>query len=563
MESRIAALDLRLRAAGDGEAIVSAATQFARRVLTRCDEVLELRYPGRLFLLRQLDTSWRVRSDHLDRDSEVDAVAHALADGIEEEVGTRPEGSMVETFAGEAEYRAAYLCAVAANEAGAWYFQRLRDEGPAPGALTDAASRPLALEVCARLAERNTLGAVLNSLADDSLDALAAAIGATALVAAAPEGEADARLAVRVESMLTGRRRDSLIRIACLVEAMRDGGRVTGESDAPAIAARAYARIGRAAREHSADTPVIPTAAVAPNDQRQRRPPVGVGQTPSITTRFGGLFYCLGPALELSLGEIAWAACVNDGAFLARIATMLIGPGAEDDPAPRVFGGSPDRLQIGPIDEERRTEMAEAMLRALVDALPRRDLARPPQIEWMVISLRSGRFLMAVPMTTDYPLFVWPAATSDALEAGLRTFNRIWPRGTPAQIAHPGLAAADPTGYVRGDVRTALARSLFVANTDDAHETALVTQAGGALAYLFAARLGSDGPGAIELLRSRFLSIPARVEHSDGAVIVTLPGDRIDLAVRRAGLDRNPGWVPWLRATVRIVFDDVSEGAMD
>jgi hypothetical protein len=30
--------------------------------------------------------------------------------------------------------------------------------------------------------------------------------------------------------------------------------------------------------------------------------------------------------------------------------------------------------------------------------------------------------------------------------------------------------------------------------------------------------------------------------------------ERIDLALRRSGLDRDPGWVPWLQRVVRIEF---------
>jgi hypothetical protein len=39
---------------------------------------------------------------------------------------------------------------------------------------------------------------------------------------------------------------------------------------------------------------------------------------------------------------------------------------------------------------------------------------------------------------------------------------------------------------------------------------------------------------------------------------VRLPMERIDIAVRRAGLDRDPGWVPWLARTVRFEFVESS-----
>jgi hypothetical protein len=47
-----------------------------------------------------------------------------------------------------------------------------------------------------------------------------------------------------------------------------------------------------------------------------------------------------------------------------------------------------------------------------------------------------------------------------------------------------------------------------------------------------------------------------------GAVLATrthwdilLPPDQVDLRVRRAGLDINPGWVPWLGRIVQFHYD--------
>jgi hypothetical protein len=32
--------------------------------------------------------------------------------------------------------------------------------------------------------------------------------------------------------------------------------------------------------------------------------------------------------------------------------------------------------------------------------------------------------------------------------------------------------------------------------------------------------------------------------------------ESIDLAVRKAGLDRDPGWVPWMERNVRVEFEE-------
>ena len=53
--------------------------------------------------------------------------------------------------------------------------------------------------------------------------------------------------------------------------------------------------------------------------------------------------------------------------------------------------------------------------------------------------------------------------------------------------------------------------------------------------------------------------MPARVIVTDEELEIRMPMDRIDLAVRRAGFDRDPGWVPWLRKRVRFVFEEDGE----
>ena len=74
---------------------------------------------------------------------------------------------------------------------------------------------------------------------------------------------------------------------------------------------------------------------------------------------------------------------------------------------------------------------------------------------------------------------------------------------------------------------------------------------------LFALRTGGTPADASEIV-SRYLAISGHVELKPEAMTVVLPMARIDLAVRRAALDRDAGWVPWLRRTVRIEF--VPEG---
>ncbi|KYG01714.1 hypothetical protein BE20_52425 [Sorangium cellulosum] len=70
-----------------------------------------------------------------------------------------------------------------------------------------------------------------------------------------------------------------------------------------------------------------------------------------------------------------------------------------------------------------------------------------------------------------------------------------------------------------------------------------------------------------ERLGVAWASAPARaLACRAGAIVITddeirveLSARAIDVDVRRAGLDFDPGWVPWLRRRVRIAYTDASE----
>jgi hypothetical protein len=59
---------------------------------------------------------------------------------------------------------------------------------------------------------------------------------------------------------------------------------------------------------------------------------------------------------------------------------------------------------------------------------------------------------------------------------------------------------------------------------------------------------------------SRYLALPARIVLAPEAMTIVMPMDRIDMALRRAALDRDPGWVPWLQRPVRIEFEPQGPG---
>jgi hypothetical protein len=59
-----------------------------------------------------------------------------------------------------------------------------------------------------------------------------------------------------------------------------------------------------------------------------------------------------------------------------------------------------------------------------------------------------------------------------------------------------------------------------------------------------------SGPRAAELV-GRMVRRPGSVLARPGWIEVRLPADQVDLRVRGAGLDLDPGWVPWLGVVVR------------
>jgi hypothetical protein len=63
-------------------------------------------------------------------------------------------------------------------------------------------------------------------------------------------------------------------------------------------------------------------------------------------------------------------------------------------------------------------------------------------------------------------------------------------------------------------------------------------------------RTGSDHGVVVAAVARR----RGRIDHSPGWVDVHLELDQVDIDVRRAGLDLDPGWVPWLGTVVRFIY---------
>src|SRR5690242_6367831 len=121
MDSQVSTVALKIRApASMHTAAPLLAEGFARRVLDRCDDLLERRWPGVMFFVRDLELSLRLLERSLDDTREVDAVAAAIADHVEAEasfgtsaIGTSPRSAAADAdvvaFRDEIEWRAVHL----------------------------------------------------------------------------------------------------------------------------------------------------------------------------------------------------------------------------------------------------------------------------------------------------------------------------------------------------------------------------------------------------------------------------------------------------------------------
>ena len=74
-----------------------------------------------------------------------------------------------------------------------------------------------------------------------------------------------------------------------------------------------------------------------------------------------------------------------------------------------------------------------------------------------------------------------------------------------------------------------------------------------ALCRLWCARVGIAVN--VDAVRAA-LRVRGALELEPGVLRVTLPMETIDIAIRRAGIDLDPGHMPWLGRSVEIVYEE-------
>ena len=107
-QHRVDELRLAVSAAGRSEEVRHQAERFTREVLERTGDLLESRFPGRLFLIRRLPVRWALSDEQFTDPAEMGRLAEELA----ETVGNLGEDhDSVVVFEDEAEWQARYLVA--------------------------------------------------------------------------------------------------------------------------------------------------------------------------------------------------------------------------------------------------------------------------------------------------------------------------------------------------------------------------------------------------------------------------------------------------------------------
>ena len=263
----------------------------------------------------------------------------------------------------------------------------------------------------------------------------------------------------------------------------------------------------------------------------------------TLKTQCGGLFYLLDRLQELDVPESLWKACLPEGEVLAASFSALLGPAFADDPAPMVIGGLDHPPVCPAVTPEQHAEVAIRTCAELALALPRRGLADIPPAVVTLADYAAGRLLIAAADESPYAFFAWPATSPALVQEGLRALLDNWPhRGILA--ADRALVELDASGRLRPR-RDTQRVSLLLPEAPSAAAAALLAMVAGAPSLLFTARCS-------ELTLAR----PARIRITGERIDVIFGPASVDLNVRRAGLDRDPGWLPWLRRRVRFIYEE-------
>jgi len=521
------------------------AERFARRVLELVAAQIESRWPKRVILLRELPMLWRLDADRVGDGAEVAAVAFEVAASLHQtiaEAGQHPSSdAMVAVFDDEVAHLVAYFDALAeSRDASAWYFSRFAE------ARAEGADLPGDDEVCealGRLSKSGRLARVLPELPGDWFGRVARVTGASELLAGSSGGvtETDEALG-RTSSSL---RADLTTAIVVTVAVAGALGLDVADPTVREVAAATIAQLsGRPRVEDApASTRFLPASLEslglesAVLDQR--------------ATVAGGAVYLLTLAQSLGLGEILWQACLPEGRVFAAACALLLGCGV-DDPLLEALSGPVHGGQLAAGDEQV-AEVSLSLVRVTSEAMIR-VRGRVPSVRLGLRHTDAGRFLVAAEARSPFALYVAAAELPSDVTDAVSRFLSAWPGGKNRVSAPPGLAAVDRSGRVRPEFDLPVREETLLGGPVAPAARALVSQVAGMLGAVFGGRIGVPSEMSSKELAGRHLLVSGKCRTTSDAVTVLMPMESIDLAVRKAGLDRDPGWVPWMERNVRVEF---------
>lgn len=587
LEDRVRQLKIHVRAGqGHRPGLQADAQRITRIVLARVAARLEAGAPQRLVFIRELLLHWRIDERQLTDDIITDQYARDIHGRLENEtaIGLEIQASDaardVAVFDNESQWRAAHLLARSRNgERKAWFFKDLEAEGDPLDVLSSPHQHALAWQVLEQLASRDCLVPVIRASSHEKLKALAENLLTKKDIDNTPAPPSPAKKSSPLVAQLVASARrlpanmpPPVVTLALHAQARAMLGAASKQvatvvNDSLFQLKREYA--GRDAPQFDGDPQTMDSGQsarqsdnpTAPKTEPQATEEEDVCLAESVALRFGGLFYLLNCALELKMGEILWKACLPEQQVFAHALAALLGQDMTNDASIALFAECRPDAGEPQVSAEQLTEVSEALLAAIVAALPRRGLAEFPQTVVEFGRCRDEPLLVVRPAESPLLLFARPAPTPAAACTALEAFLAGWSRSAPAPLASPGIAELDRTGRTRPRYNARTAIQPLLPRTGSATTAALLAQTIGVMCHLLEARSrGAMTATSIEFVE-RYLRLPAQALITPDQLTIVIPAGKIDIQLRRAGLDRDPGWAPWLAKTVRFQFVAQDEDA--
>jgi hypothetical protein len=534
MHDRVGTLALRVRTDLEGRelAVRDLAERFTRDVIERSSQLLDARHPGRIVMLKTLPLAFTLA----ERDGTSPGRLEAATERAAEELAASIEASLptdasepsanaeVAVFADEAAFVASVALAQIRGTR-PWFHEHALREDVFERFVREPA---LALAALVRLADRDRLIEVVaklpTALAGQLVERL---LGAQSIAppAETDDGELVARLVEQIASWPA--LEPSARRLATYAYA-HQLARASGIADARIASSTARA------------------LAVNARDQIALEPAQAIAATRDQTTAYVGLFYLVSTVLELGIAEALWQACLPEGVAIAHALAGLIG-GA--DAALDVIARE-EREPFAVTDDQIR-ELACATLNQLVSTLPRGGRAELPDGYATFVDGPRGRLLIATACDAPFVMFAQPARTPAEAAAALAALRALWPQTTPL-FGAPSVIELDRSGQVRH--ARARPPAPFLVDADKCAAVALGSLVVGAACQLVASRVGDRVDNVAAWVAQR-LALAGRIVHLEDAVEIWIDADAVDIELRAAGIDRDPGFVPWLATTIRLRFE--------